>query len=379
MRPGTAVVAALLAATIPRALVAAPALSLSAELGPELDTNAHRTTPETGAQVSSPLLRATLSAGLKLRLGLRHVLTLDYGGGAKVFMSDGARSADEGVQLGGASWGIRTGRALMWVSGTYYDAFQRVSVRDFRSGSGSVGVNFSPGGGAVAQLSLGYRGLEYKPLPAYSFHGLTGSAQLGWRLTSGLGEAAVDWDLRVSYAAGLRVFAGDVTASPGRCQVGTGSACTEPEQRTDLHHGLRAEIAYQGPAELSFSYLLEANRSNSYGESYTRHALALKFTAHLVWGIYLAAKGTLQLSRFDDPYLVSEVSTLSFLTIDDENRSSLVLQLARDLGERFSVLARYGLYVNESSAQVTAGATDPTVTGYLRHTVFLGVRFEYSR
>lgn len=368
-------------AVVPLALLlawpahSAPSFTLSAELGPELDSNANRATGDVGESVASPLLRGTLSTALKLKLGRRHLLGLDYGGGAKLFTAEGARGADEVVQLGGASWGIRLASAVLWLSGSYYDAFQRVSSRDFRSGAGSGGITFAVAGGQ-ATLSAGYRGLGYKPDPAYSFHGATASALLAWRLSSGKGDEAVEWELRAGYSAGVRAFAGDARATPGRCE---GTVCTEPVGRDDLHHSLRTEVGYLGNAELSLGYLLEANRSNSYGESYTRHALVLKFTSHIVWGLYVSAKGTLQLSRFEDPYLVSEVSSLSFTSIDDENRSSLVLQLARDLGERWSVLLRYGLYVNESTSRVAISATELAATGFLRHTLFLGARFEYSR
>jgi hypothetical protein len=320
-------------------------------------------------------MRITGSGSVRLRSS-RHVLALDAGGGGKVFWRDTARAADEAVYHGDAAWGVRGGSGGAWLSASIYDAYQRESTRDFRTEG--LTLQYTVDGPASTRLGalVSYRGLQYKPDDRYNFHGPLGGVSLDWRLTSGRGDAVVDWTVRLQYSVAARFFAGSAIAVPSRCNL-LAVLCTEDARRQDLNHQARAEVQYLGNADAALFYSVEFNRSNSYGESYQRHAIGLKFTASLFAGIYLTAKGVLQLSRFRDPYLVSEVSNVSFVSIDDENRSSLVLQLARDLAEHWTLNLRYSLFVNESGA---AAATDPLAVGdFFRQTVFFGVRFEYGK
>jgi hypothetical protein len=376
------------------------AFHAAAEAGPELDTNAYRvnelasgstcsvTPPIPDCLVLAPLFRISGSAGLRARLGRRHVLAFDYGGGGKVFFTSDAREADELVQLASGGWGVAFAqRGSLWLSGSYYDAFQRTSTRDFRTGTAGaqVAIDGLPAG-LRATFDLGYRGLAYKPLLEYGFHGLAAGAGLGWRGTSGPEVAPNDWEVRAGYTASLRFFDGDVIAAPERC---SSFPCNEVgTPRRDLHQQLRFEATYLGTASAGLFYSLELNRSNSYGETFTRHALGLRFTAPLVWGLFLTAKASLLLSRYQDPFLISQVSTVSFVSIDEENRSSLVTQIAKELSERWSLILRWSLYVNASPLSQTESSTPPNLnsastavapTGFLRQTLFLGARFEYGR
>jgi hypothetical protein len=366
-------------ALLPVPAAAAPSLGVIAELGPELDTNSTRvTSPQ--EYVASGLMRMTGSGALRLRTP-HHLLVLDAGGGGKVFWRNAARAADELVYHGDLAWGIRAAKSTVWLGSTLYDAYQRESTRDFRSEG--LTVQYSIDGPASTHVGLlaAYRGLQYKPDSRYSFHGPGGGVSFDWRLASGRGDAVVDWTLRLQYMAASRFFSGQAIAVPGRC-TGLTVLCTEEAARQDLNHQVRAEVQYLGNADASLFYSAEINRSNSYGETYHRHALGLKFTTSLFAGVFLTAKGVLQLSRFRDPYLISEVSNISFASIDDENRSSLVLQLARDVAEHWTINLRYSLFVNESSSQTQASQQDPLaipIGSFLRQTVFFGVRFEYGR
>jgi len=356
---------------------------LAAEGGPELDSNALRVnqpqTTDLAAPAAAALFRLSGSAGVKLRLFERHLVALDYGGGAKIFVMDEGRPADELVQYASAGWGLPVGASALLVSGSYYDAFLRSSTRDFRMGA--AGVQLAMGrlpAGLRATFDLGYRGLAYKPLPDYGFHALAGGLGVSWRGSSGPEHALVEWELRAAYLAGLRFFAGPVISLPERCGSGSEFPCAEDAARRDLHHQLRLEARYLGSASGGLTYSLEVNRSNSYGESFVRHALGLRFTASMAWGLFLTAKATLQLSRFQDPFLISQVSTVSFASVDDENRSNLLVQLSKELSDRWAINLRWSLYVNESSTSGDAPAALLPAGGFLRHTLFLGVRFEYG-
>jgi hypothetical protein len=360
------------------AVHARPAVGVTVEVGPELDTNATRIPLHQDQEpVLSGLARIVGEGSLKLQ-HKRHLFLLDVGAGTKLFWSEAARGANEVVYHGDLSWAAKLGGGTLLLGGNLYDVLQRESLRDFRSEGGTVHYFVDgPLRRLRPSLFLGYRGLQYKPDDRYSFHGPLGGAAIQWSLTSGRGDAMTDWMLRLQYTASGRFFSGDVTALPARC-TGLDVLCTDDQTREDLNHQFRVEVSYLGNADAKLWYSAEVNRSNSYGETFQRHALGLKFTTALIWGLFLTAKGVLQLSRFRDPYVVSEVSNLSFVSIDDENRSSLLVQLARDIVEHWTINLRYGLYVSEATAQESTSQV--TVTGdFLRHTLFLGVRFEYGR
>jgi hypothetical protein len=80
--------------------------------------------------------------------------------------------------------------------------------------------------------------------------------------------------------------------------------------------------------------------------------------------------GVLRFSRFDDPFLVTPLQT-RFVDIDDENRSTITLRLARDLTKHCTLGIRYSLYVNESG-RADSGIKSPN---FQRHLLFVGVRF----
>ncbi len=344
---------------------------LSAELGPELDSNATRQPSTDGdEEVRAGLFRIVADGKLTIRGG-RHRLALAYGGGAKLFASERARSADEVVQRARASWGWLSGkRRSFWLLGGYYDAYQRESRQDFRTGTATTRVALASAGGTVGSLDLGYQGLEFKPFDDYSFHGLAGAVSLATRVVPDRADEII-WRLGVSYGLALRSYNGPVLGEQRRdpCAEEPDSP-TCGEHRRDLSHTVRVWAAYSGNAVARLWYGLELNGSNSFGETFTRHAVGIRFTTLLGGGIYLTTKGVLRFSSFRDPFLVLSSSQTRFVDIDDENRSTLVLRLGRDLTDRWGLALRYSLHVNESSG----GQGELRSAGFLRHLLFLGVR-----
>lgn len=394
--------------------LAAIELHLEAEAGPELDTNANRVQPLivpcpagqscvagqcrkdscTGAAcatglpctsadaesaVLAGLLRLTALGRIAYRVGDRHLLSAAYGGGGKVFLGDEARSADELVQQAAAAWAVRVARTLISLEGTYYDAFQRESQRDFRTGGGQVRATFGLGALSLTG-SAGYRGLEYKPFPDYSFHGPSLGVELSRAFSLGSGADVVDWNLLGSYTVAARQYRGLAQGTPEPCPGRPEDLCNRwaGTRHQDLNHLLRAEVNYLGNLDATLFYSLEANQSNSHGETFVRHAVGLAFTARLVWSIFATAKGVLQFSRFADPFVVSRISTETFISIEDENRSRLAFQLARDVAPGLAVNLRYSLFVNESLS-TAEGEREASMPAFLRHTLFAGLRLEYGR
>jgi hypothetical protein len=257
--------------------------------------------------------------------------------------------------------------------GSYYDAYQRDSLRDFRTGTAGARLGLRIRGPVRPALRIGYRGLQYKPLEDYNFHALRGGFDLSAALVSGEPDAPVDWNLALTYTAALRSFTGNLVGVPA--EASADARPIKEGDRQDLSQLLRLSVSYLGNADASLWYVLEHNQSNSYGETFTRHALGLKFTHQLFWEAYLTVKGVLQLSSFDDPFLISQTSTTSFVSIEDENRSRLIVQLSRDITANIAVALRYSLYVNESVSHQELPQSED-ISPFMRQTLFGGVRFE---
>jgi hypothetical protein len=300
--------------------------------------------------------------------GARHRLSLGYGGGAKLFFTEQARSADEALHRAHARWSFRadqTVRASLFAS--FYDAYQRVSTRDFRTGGGGFGLSASRSR-TSATLHLGYQGLQFKPFSDYSFHSIVGGVGLSQSLPI---DEMASWRLGFTYAVALRGYLGPVLGDQRRdpCEELPGSP-TCGYSRRDVAQTLTATADYFGDAIARFWYEAEINQSNSFGESFLRHTVGIKFTAPLFWGIYLTTKGVLRFSQFDDPFLVTPLQT-RFVDIDDENRSTLMIRLSRDLTKHCTLGVRYSLYVNESGRS-DSGVGSPS---FQRHLLFVGARF----
>ena len=257
----------------------------------------------------------------------------------------------------------------------------------------------------MGQILLSYRGLQYKPdrpmeesicletfdanCARYSFHGPLGELGLGWRFTRGSGADAVEWGVSVSYGASLRLYDSLIRGLQEKCPAGSsangkaGATCAYFKEgaRQDLNHMIRASLDYLGNADFSLWYSAEINSSNSFGSTYTRHVLGLKFTTELFWQIYFTGKGVIQIRQDQDPLffgLSDADRNQTFLNIEEENRSSVTMQLARDLGLwDLSVLLRYTLQVGEAvSAEGSSNAA--LAPSYLRQTLFGGLRYQYG-
>src|SRR6185503_2393344 len=168
--------------------------TLRAELGAELDTNAHRsetihaTCIVNPAPVMSPLGRAVLSATGSDIIGADQQVALSATAAAKVFANEAARGEDVGILEGTGLWRKPLGaRGNVAVSASYYDAFQRGDPnlfgsdrRDFRSFAPTLRLGRAFGESVDAGLGGGYRLFVFKPDHSFDFHGPTASLDARW-------------------------------------------------------------------------------------------------------------------------------------------------------------------------------------------------------
>ena len=359
---------------------APPRFVVDGEVGPEYDSNARRRARDEDPEPSG-LVRATANGSMTLTGGGGQALFLSYGAGGKLFFNEEGRGSDELVQRAALNGSLpltrrNWGTTRLGLVGNYYDSFQRESERDFRHGRGGLlgsGTYLSWGG----NLGLAYQGLQFKPDAEFSFHGPLITLGLSRTLIS---SAEATWRIGFSHALAVRTYEGQALDEPRECppdiEPDDPDALCQAElsdQRQDIDNFMRLQVDYFGSAFASLWYALDINASNSYGESYTRHIIGLKFTMPLIWDIFLTGKGIIQVSAFHDP-LFGRLKDRTFVDIDDENRSSLIVYLSRDITDLLALSFRYSVYLSESSST----SDGQSVAGFLRHTVFLGLRFHYD-
>jgi hypothetical protein len=133
------------------------------------------------------------------------------------------------------------------------------------------------------------------------------------------------------------------------------------------------DLTRVGKLLLGAGYALQRNDSNSYGDALTRHVFTARLATPLPLACYLAARAELILALYRDTVTLGMAeATGKLLSIDDENRSSLRIDVSRALTDRLLVLARYTLYANE------IGVSAP-VASYWRQTVLLTIAFTYDK
>jgi hypothetical protein len=129
--------------------------------------------------------------------------------------------------------------------------------------------------------------------------------------------------------------------------------------REDLVGTWGLTLSYSGPLLASAGYLVENGHSNSAGASYLYQALTLGLTVSMPGKVVGSARAQL---------LFFSRGTLPVaLSVEDENRDAVLLDLSREIGRGFTLRARYAVYRN--AAADLAG-------GYLRQTIFAGATWE---
>jgi hypothetical protein len=360
--------------------------SLRAELGPELDTNAHRTEIVHVAGVvnppvvSSPLARAVLAGSLSDVVGDGHQVSMSATLAAKVFEKAAARDEDVAIAESTLLWRAPLGaHTALGLAGAYYEAFQREAPppvygfdrRDFRSLTPTARLLAGLGEHAELGVGAGYRLFVFKPDRTFDFQAPTASLDARWARETE--DGAADWEAAFRGAYERRAFDSAPFVEPacpggGICPPVAGAG-------TRLDHFATAAVDVSRTGRLLFGggYALHVNLSNSFGESVLRHFLTAHFAAALPLDVYLAVRAEILFARYADHVVVAQVDTVgrTFVSIEDENRNLVRVDLSRNLTDRLQLLARYTFYSNELGAG--------NVVSYRRQTALLSLAFTIEK
>ncbi len=368
MRVLSVVVLLLVTAEAARAQEDGPAdaerLTVRAEAGLEIDSNAHRTEIVAGAQnpplVTSLVQRLVLSGALSDAIAEGQLVSMGATLAGKVFDAPAAADEDVAIAQTSLAWqkSFAPGTALT-VAGAYYEAFQRPSAslaaaverRDFRSLTPTLQLSWAAAEHIDVAVTGGYRWFVFKPDRDFDFQAPTAGADLRWAHQP---DSGADWEATLGAAYEYRAFGGPaltIECPPAlRARIPLGLACSGPEMRHDTFVIGHLELTRVGRVLAGIGYALQDNLSNSYGETVIRHAFSARFAVGLPGGLMLAARGDLLLAFYSQHQPIGQVTILSATTvesIDSENRSTVRVDLSRDLTERLRLFARYTFYANE--------------------------------
>src|SRR5262245_26323760 len=333
---------------------------IRAELGAEYDSNAHRVEQLASSDanlVGSFLQRLVLTGQLADQVAPRHAIAVSGTAAAKIFDAPAARSESVAIAQSALMW--RAALALRtWLvpAGNYYEAFQSWGPegdpagerRDFRSLAPTLELRTALSDSVEIGLAGGYRWLVFKPDRNFDFNGPTAALNLRWLRDS---DGGADWEARAGVALEYRRFGGP--AHVGNCPP-DGLPCPGILTRADDFVMAQAEVTRTGRVLLGAGYAFHHNRSNSFGETLIRHIATARVAAALPLRFYLAARADLLFAFYRDPIPVAQAADMTqmvggklFATIEEENRSSVRVDLSRDIGDRLRTLVRYTFYANE--------------------------------
>ena len=261
-------------------------------------------------------------------------------------------------------------------SGAYYEAFQSWAPegdpagerRDFRSLAPMLRAAHRRSRTALELgVAAGYRWLLFKPDRDFDFDGPTAGVNLRWLLDT---ESGADWEARAGAAIEYRSFAGP--ALVGNCPP-DGLPCPGPATRTDDFLVAQADVTRTGRVLLGAGYVVRPQRVEQLRRDAVptrrdrphRHGAAARSLPRGARGPAVRL-----LPGFDpdpaDHRHDPDGAGKPFVNIEDENRSSVRVDLSRDVSERLRALVRYTFYANELGSSVGT---------YRRQTLLLSLAF----
>lgn len=356
---------------------------LKLELGPEFDSNANRAEIYTGVQapttdtlpspIPSFLLRGT-AAGTVSWITSRNSLRLGLTGAGKIFFAPDAQPQNVAVAQAVADDALRVaGPLLLGLGGDYYDAAQWIDCpyiklannwvadtvchRDFRTANGRAQAAVV-GEGYDVTVAGGGRFFTWKPDDTLSFEGAYLAAAAGAHFRTGPPEDESEWDVSTNGRVEWRGYHGPALTSlndPG----------TNDPLRRDFDAVGSFSIAHVGKVYAALAYTLDVDRSSSFGQSYLRHVVVLKLGFDLPFHITATTKAQLVVMSYPEPLPLTSGMGVAPLSIDDENRNGVLIDLDRPIGAGLAVSARYSYYRNGSGV----------VLDYTRHVAYLGLSY----
>ena len=351
--------------------------AMSMEAGAEADSNVERV--ETGPGLMTERIAAPVG-----RAGGRidhrdHVLGGAYAIGVSALarMVASSRTKPENVMLygGEARWmhgvesrPISIGIDLIGANTLALSGGR--GARTFRNLGGDALVVLGNGDDRHLTLAVGGRDFVYKPNHAFDWHGPLANARLDAMLWQSAGKTR-SLELITALAFEARTYASTALSNVCPRDAPPSDLCSAPTSliRRDRYQRANLELSWTGDVVATGGYQLTVIDSNSYGQSLIRHRIMASLTAELFDKLFGSATATLQIDQYPDGVVIeTDIQHQEFTNLEDENRSSLQLRLARELTSTWSLEAR---------AAVWRDLSNTGATSFRRELVYAGVIYSH--
>ena len=197
-------------------------------------------------------------------------------------------------------------------------------------------------------LAFGGRRFTYKPCNKFDWYGPSANIRLDLTLWEASGGTRT---LELTAYAGVEARTYNDVALANACTDGempdNPADCSAPTSLTrhDRYQRVGAELTWTGRFVGAIGYQLAVTDTNSYGQSLVRHRLNLSGTTTLPWSLYGTLLVTLQYDSYLDGLIVEkDLQNQTFTTLDDENRSSVQVRIARQVTDAWAVESRFAYW-----------------------------------
>jgi len=323
--------------------------TVTMETGAEADTNVERVETVAGAmteRIAAPVGRVGARFEHKGQ-ALGGTYALGASALARLVASGQARSENVMLYAGEARWlhPIESRPVAAGLSITAADALAitgGTGARTFLNLGADGLLVLGNGEDRSLTLAFGGRDFSYKPSHAFDWQGMAANARLYVVLWQTSGKTRT-LELTTTFGFEERTYASNALsdvcqpgASPDpRCYDGTSLTRRDRYQRASF------ELDWVGAIAATVGYQLTVIDSNSYGQSLVRHRIMTSGTVELADKLFGTATATLQIDQYPDGVLFEKnIQHQEFTNLEDENRSSLQLRIARALSAAWSLEAR---------------------------------------
>jgi hypothetical protein len=350
--------------------------TVTMEGGGEADSNVQRVESSQGAmpRVAAPVGSTGARLDHKDHL-LGGTYALGLSGLARMVAS--SRINDENVMLlaGDGRWLHPIGErpVALGFGLTAADAFPIASetgARTFRNLGGDALIALGTGEDRHLMLAVGGRDFRYKPNHSFDWRGGAASARFDLVLWQPDGKTrSLELAATLGFEArGYRTTALTNTCSPSATPASLCSARTTLIRR-DRYQRAGLELGWTGEIVATAGYQLTVINSNSYGQSQVRHRVMASATTELIDQLFGTVTATLQIDQYPDGLLVAnDLQHQEFTNLEDENRSSLQVRIARALTSAWSL---------ETRGAIWRDLGNPGAAAFRRELVYAGVIYSH--
>jgi hypothetical protein len=326
--------------------------TVTMEGGAEADSNVARV--ETGSglpneRVTAPVGRAGARIGHRGQLfGGSYILAAS---GLGRWVASG-KVDNENVMLYAvdARWlhPIESRPVALGVAVTAADAFAitgGTGARTFRNVGGDAVVVLGSDDRHLT-LAAGGRGFAYKPSRKFDWRGPVANARLDIALWQGPARSR-SLELTMIFDIEARTYGSiaQKNVCPPNAPPNTSCSVDSTATRADRFQRASIDLTWTGDVVATAGYQLTVVSSNSYGQSLIRHRVMTSVTAELADKLFGSATATLQLDQYPDGRVVEkDMQHIEFTNLEDENRSSLQVRIARELSTSWSLEARAAVW-----------------------------------